>query len=96
MAEKAYDLVKSDNEAALGQFLDALKDGPVIISIHHKFNPNATLGHLVVVTGFENDTVFYHDPEDPRAEKTISTEDFLKGWKKRFIVLSMIFSASNR
>lgn len=87
LVQKSYDLIKSDNETAFAQFLNFLQDGPVVVSIHNKFNPQATLGHIVVITGFENDVIFYNDPAGTEPERKISTEDFLKGWKKRFIVI---------
>ena len=84
---RAYDLSTKNNRAALQELLGVLRDGPVLISIHHKFDPARTLGHLVAVTGFENDVFFYHDPEGPDQARVISTADFLKGWKKRFIAV---------
>ena len=38
-------------------------------------------GHFVVITGIENDKIYYHDPDlDKDLTKTIS--DFMKAWKK--------------
>ena len=84
---KNYDLSELDNRSAFEQFKSVLADGPVIVSIHNKFNSKNTLGHLVVVTGIENDVVFYHDPAGNQKEKAISAGVFLGGWKKRFIVV---------
>lgn len=40
-----------------------------------------------VINGISGDTVFYNDPAGARAGETISVEDFMKAWKKRFIVV---------
>ncbi len=84
---KNYDYASSTNEAAFSEFKNLLGAGPIIVSIHNKFNPRATLGHLVVVTGINEDTIFYHDPASSKTEKSVSTANFLKGWKKRFITV---------
>lgn len=82
-----YDLSKLDKNIAFADFKKILKDGPVIASIYYKFNPKSTIPHLVVINGIEGDTVYYNDPAGDSAGKTISISDFLKGWKKRFIVV---------
>ncbi len=83
----SYDLGRSDAQAAFAQFKEQLKDGPVIVSVHYKFDPKSTIPHLVVIDGIVNDTVYYNDPAAKGGEKQISTANFLKGWKKRFIVI---------
>ncbi|MEK7640801.1 MAG: C39 family peptidase [Patescibacteria group bacterium] len=88
LSGKNYDYMHLDNQTVFGKFKDFMKVGPVIVSIHNKFNPKATLGHIVVVTGMENGMIFYHDPASGnKIEKKISEADFLKGWKRRFIVV---------
>jgi uncharacterized protein YvpB len=84
---KNYDFSKTGNLAAFDRFKYFLSEGPVIVSIHNKFNPKATLGHIVVVTGMDNGFIHYHDPAGMKVEKKISTAGFLKGWKRRFIVV---------
>ncbi len=83
----SYDLSGTDKKIAYGQFKDFLKDGPVIASVHYKFDPASTIPHLVVINGFEGDTIYYNDPAASSANKKISATDFLKAWKKRFIVI---------
>lgn len=83
----SYDLAALSAKAALAQFRDVLKDGPVIASIHYKFEPSNPIPHLVVINGIENDVVHYNDPAAKMGEKTISVADFQKAWKKRFIVI---------
>ena len=84
---KSYDLGKSDSAAAFTQFKKYLNDGPVIASVHYKFDPTNPIPHLVVIDGIDGDTVYYNDPAAKAGEKEISVADFLKAWKKRFIVI---------
>ncbi|MDE2001684.1 MAG: C39 family peptidase [Patescibacteria group bacterium] len=81
------DFTAMSDAKALAAMETMLADGPVIASIHNKFNPNASLGHLVVVTGFTDTTVYYHDPASTKTEHQISVEGFLRGWKKMLIVV---------
>jgi ABC-type bacteriocin/lantibiotic exporter with double-glycine peptidase domain len=83
----SYDLGTLSTTAAFTQFKASLKDGPVIASIHYKFDPKSTIPHLVVINGIKDGLVYYNDPAAKTGEKTISTADFLKAWKKRFIVI---------
>lgn len=80
-----HDFNKFKAQKALIELKEILKDGPVIASIHNKFDPKATLGHLVVLTGYDDQYVFYHDPAGPKAQKKISNAGFLAGWKRRII-----------
>ncbi len=84
---KTYDLSKLDNQTSFSRFKDIVKDGPVMVSIHYKFDPKSTIPHLVVITDIVGDTVYYNDPAGYAAEKEISVANFLKGWKKRFITV---------
>ncbi len=87
---KNYDLSGTDKKTAFAQFKGFLKDGPVIASIYYKFDPKSTIPHLVVINGIDGDTIYYNDPAENAAGKEISTADFLRGWKKRFIVIRPI------
>ena len=84
---EAYDLGKMGMNVAFNQLETYLSDGPVIASIHYKFNPKSRVPHLVVITGIKNGMVYYNDPAAKIGGKQISVADFEKGWKKRFIVL---------
>jgi uncharacterized protein YvpB len=84
---ESYDLSSMSNKSSLEKFNTYLKDGPVIASVHYKFDPKSTIPHLVVITGIDKDTMYYNDPAAKVGGKTISTEDFMKAWKKRFIVV---------
>jgi ABC-type bacteriocin/lantibiotic exporter with double-glycine peptidase domain len=83
----SHDLAKLTNAAAFSQFKKYLKDGPVMVSVHYKFDPQSKIPHLVVIDGIVDGVVYYNDPAAKTGGKQISTEDFLKAWKKRFIVM---------
>ena len=87
LSGSSYDFRTSDSQTALAQFKKYLKDGPVIASIHYKFDPASTIPHMVVIDGIVDDIMYYNDPAAKTGEKQISVADFLKGWKKRFIVM---------
>lgn len=84
---ESYGFAELSDKAALDKFKTHLKDGPVIASIHYKFDPKSTIPHLVVINSIENNIVYYNDPAAKAGGKTISIEDFSKAWKKRFIVM---------
>ena len=88
---KTYDLSKSTNTVAFAQFKKILKDGPVMVSIHYKFDPKSTIPHLVVIDGIDEDgMIHYNDPASGVGDKEISEAKFLAAWKKRFIVIRPI------
>jgi ABC-type bacteriocin/lantibiotic exporter with double-glycine peptidase domain len=82
-----HDLSVRSSSAALAEFKTALGAGPVIASVHYKFDPKSTIPHLVVINGIKDNTLYYNDPAAKTGEKQISVTDFLRGWKQRFIVL---------
>ena len=82
-----YDLGKLGPKAALEQFKKYSKDGPVIASVHYKLDPKNSIPHLIVVNGIDDETVYYNDPASKEGGQEISVDDFLKAWKKRFIVI---------
>ncbi|HEY4478009.1 MAG TPA: C39 family peptidase [Candidatus Paceibacterota bacterium] len=84
---KTVDLSSLKNTVALSEFKNIVTEGPVIASIHRGFNPKSPYGHLVVITGFDDKLVYYNDPGKRDGIRTVSIEDFMKGWKKRLIVI---------
>ncbi len=84
---KNYDLSHLEMPAAFTQFKQSLSEGPVIASVYYKFDPKSTIPHLVVINGIEGDRVYYNDPAGLAGGKEISVADFMKGWKKKFIVI---------
>lgn len=89
-----YDLGKLDSKTALEQFKKYSKGGPIIASVHYKFDPKSTIPHLVVINGVDNGIVYYNDPASKEGGKQISVADFLKGWKKRIIVVRPVVENS--
>lgn len=83
----SYDLSNLDIDTAFSQFKMVLKNGPVIASVHYKFDPKSSIPHLVVINGIDGNTIYYNDPAGASAGEKISTQDFIKAWKKRFIVV---------
>ncbi len=83
---KTHDYSKESSATALADFREILADGPVIASVHYKMEPNNPIPHLVVINGIEGDTVYYNDPAT-KGTLTISSADFMKTWKKRFITV---------
>ena len=81
-----FDWFKLDIEEAFNKLLSLLETQPVIASIYSHFDPENKNGHLIVLTGFDKENIFYNDPQ-AGPDKSISIEDFLKGWKKRIIVI---------
>ncbi len=89
-----YDLSKLSAEAAFNQFKVYLKDGPVILSVHYKFDPKSTIPHLVVINGIKDGMVYYNDPATTKGTKQISVTNFLKGWKRKVIVIRPLKESS--
>lgn len=85
-----FDWAPLENEAAFQNLLHALADKPILASVYRNFRPKEG-GHLVVITGFDSNKIFYNDPDAPHealVPQTISKEDFLAGWKKRVIIIN--------
>ncbi|MHB9019871.1 MAG: C39 family peptidase [Minisyncoccota bacterium] len=83
----SYDLANLSMNNAFIQFEKYLKEGPVIVSVHYKLDPKNPIPHLIVVNGINNDLIYYNDPAETLAGEKISVQDFIKAWKKRFIVV---------
>ncbi len=84
-----FDFAKEETETAFERMIEELKNGPVIASIYKNLNPQNG-GHLVVIFGIDGDIVLFADPDinNPNLiERKATTEEFKKGWKKRFIVI---------
>jgi len=82
-----HDLSNLDMDAAFAEFEKFIKNGPVIASVYYKFDPNSPIPHLAVINGIKEGVVYYNDPAGQSANEKISIADFMRGWKKRFIVI---------
>jgi ABC-type bacteriocin/lantibiotic exporter with double-glycine peptidase domain len=87
MDGESYNLGGKSSAVALAKFMGYLKDGPVIASIHYKFDPKNPIPHLVVVNAIEDGIVYYNDPAAKEGAKTISLAQFTRSWKQKFIVV---------
>lgn len=83
----SYDWSRLNAKAALSQFDELLKAGPVIASVHYKFDPKNPIPHLVVINDISDGIIHYNDPASAAGGKNISVQDFMKAWKKRLIVV---------
>jgi ABC-type bacteriocin/lantibiotic exporter with double-glycine peptidase domain len=86
-AGTSYDYGKEKTSAAFTKLQRDLEDGPVMASVHYRFDPKSAIPHLVVITGTDGAQMYYNDPADKTGNQSISVSDFLKAWKKRYIVL---------
>ncbi|MEN9390527.1 MAG: hypothetical protein RLZZ283_627 [Candidatus Parcubacteria bacterium] len=84
---KSYDLKSAGEDAAFERFKKELAGGPVIASVHYKFDPKSTIPHLVVIDEIRDGLVYYNDPAAKVGGKSISVDTFRKAWKMRFIVV---------
>lgn len=89
----SYNLSGMSNTAALREFASYVAEGPVIASVHYKFEPTNPIPHLVVITGITGDTIYYNDPAAKTGNLHISSKTFLGAWKKRFIVIRPVGTA---
>lgn len=78
-----------DTESAYKKAIGHLNPHPIMASIYNNFLPRNG-GHLVVITGADSDKIFYNDPAEKdinKITKEISPREFLKGWKRRIIII---------
>ncbi|MEO6536652.1 MAG: C39 family peptidase [Candidatus Paceibacterota bacterium] len=86
----ATDLASSGSSVAYASFTQALTKGPVIASVHYKFDPKNPIPHLVVINAVKDGLVYYNDPAAKSGQKTISVETFRASWKMRYITIRPI------
>ena len=87
------DLAKISREEAWDILTADLIKYPLIVSVYPKFDPDKIGGHIVTLTGMYDGMISLHDPEEASANlgtKIIKEENFLKGWKQRYIVIKPI------
>ncbi len=88
------DLSGLGTSAAFARFTALLASGPVILSVHYKFDPASTIPHLVVINGIAGDTVYYNDPATTGGTRQISVAQFLRGWKRKVIIIRPVTAAT--
>lgn len=80
-----HDLSGQSSNNALSELESTLKTGPVIASVHYTFDPKNPIPHLVVINRIVDNIVYYNDPSEKTGNGSISTDQFMKAWKKRYI-----------
>ena len=85
LSGESYDMGGTGMETAFAKLEKALKDGPVMVSVHYTFDPKNPIPHLVIANGIENNTLYYNDPAEKSGGGSISVEVFKQAWKKRYI-----------
>ncbi len=84
---EAYDLSKEENEIAFSKLESSLKKGPVIASVRYKMDPQSPIPHLAVINNIQNNIIRYNDPAMEHGNMSISIQDFMNAWNKRYIVI---------
>jgi ABC-type bacteriocin/lantibiotic exporter with double-glycine peptidase domain len=92
---KSYDMNSLSKELAFSEFKNHVATGPVMASVHYKFDPRSSIPHLVVIDGIKDNVVYYNDPAAKTGQKQISITDFQKAWKKKFIVIRPVVKAKD-
>lgn len=85
MTGQAYDLGGQGLETAFTSFSKAVVKGPVMASVHYKFEPDNPIPHLVVITGIKDDRIYYNDPASKTGNLSIPVSTFKAAWKKRYL-----------
>ncbi len=87
MTGRTFDLSEYNKENAFNQFQEIVKEGPVIASIHRGFNPKSSFGHLIVITGYDDNLIYYNDPGKHDGIRKVTISQFMAGWKRKLIVI---------
>lgn len=82
-----HDLSPESMSDAFAQFSHTVENGPVMASVHYTFEPTNPIPHLVVITGIDDDTVYYNDPSEPSGNGSISAQKFKASWKQKYIAI---------
>lgn len=67
-----------------------LERGPVLVSVYSGLEPARGGGHIVVVTGFENDLVYFNDPEqkdEQEGRRILARISFIRAFKRRYVII---------
>ncbi len=94
LTDASHDVSALGKEASLVELKKYLLTGPVIVSVYYKFDPKSSIQHLVVLDGIKDGTIYYNDPVAKVGRKMISTTDFQKGWKKKFMAIRPVIKSA--
>jgi len=87
---KVLDFSKYNKETSLSEFQNVIKEGPAIASIHRGFNAKSSFGHLIVITGFDDNFIYFNDPGKREGIRKVPVAEFMGGWKRKLIVIRPI------
>lgn len=82
---ESHDLASATMDSAFNSLEEALTHGPVMVSVHYKFEPENPIPHLVVADGVHDGMFFYNDPAAETGNLSIPISTFKEAWKKRYI-----------
>ena len=82
---KSYDFSPLTIIKAFNELEKSLNKGPVIASVHYKFDQHNPIPHLVVINSIKDGQIYYNDPAEKIGGQSISIEKFTTAWKKRYI-----------
>lgn len=77
-------------DAAWGMLTTELEWGPVLASVHSRFDPTVPDGHIVVVTGWDGELVALNDPvelTEREGHKLLAAAVFRRAFKQRYIAV---------
>lgn len=89
-AREELDLVRRQQlDEGFWRLAQLVSDGvPVIVSVHRPWGDASSMGHQVVLVGFDDDDAVYHDPAvRSGANLRYRTRDFFASWKGTAIVV---------
>jgi predicted double-glycine peptidase len=86
----SHDLSSDTMNTAFNSLEKALDSGPVMVSIHYKFEPKNPIPHLVIANGVRNGILYYNDPAAKDGNLSIPVDTFKNAWKKRYIEIRPI------
>ncbi len=75
---------------AWGMLMAELEWGPVLVSVHARFDPTMPGGHIVVVTGWDGELLALNDPvemAEREGRKLMAGAAFRRAFKQRYIAV---------
>ena len=82
---QSHDLASLAMDNAFNSLEKALMDGPVMVSVHYKFEPTNPIPHLVIANSVHDGMIYYNDPAEETGNLSMPVSKFKKAWKKRYI-----------
>lgn len=86
---ESYDLGYASMDSAFDSLQEALLGGPVMVSVHYKFEPENPIPHLVVANSVRDGMFYYNDPAAKSGNLSIPVSTFKDAWKKRYIEIRL-------